>query len=217
MPYRNSHIGEDPLSIDSVQQSLHIQLIKAGTVLVVVLALILLGQRNAAAEEKWFVGLYGGQVTGGTVKEIFDSEADYMNSRFCAFIVGKPFWSYKDFIGMEAEGQIVRHWEFQEHFEFNALLVIRWLLFPWDRYVDTSFAFGEGVSYATEDPEIEVQTHDNVSKFLNYLMFELSFQIPKQSRWSVFARLHHRSGIFGFINGVSGASNAVGAGLRYSF
>jgi hypothetical protein len=205
------------LSVDSVQQLTNVKRVKAGTVFIIVLVLTLLGQRDAVADRKWFVGVYGGQVTDGSINDIADLKADFMDSRFCALIVGNAFWTYKDYFGLEAEGQIVKHWGLQDHLELNALLAIRWLLFPWDRYVDTSFALGEGISYATKDPEIEKESHSNVSQILNYLMFELSFLIPKQSHWSVFVRLHHRSGVFGLINGVSGASNAVGAGLRYVF
>ncbi len=214
---RNNHINEGPLSVNSTRQLFNIQLVKACSVLVVVLALIILGQRTAAADGKWFACLYGGKVTDGGIVDVFTLQADYENSYFGAFAVGKAFWTYKDYIGMEAEGQVVKHWELQDHFEFNALLVIRWLPFPWDDHVDTSFAFGNGISYATEDPEIEEQAHDNVSKTLHYLMLELSFLVPNQAHWNVFIRLHHRSGVFGLYNGVDGASNALGSGVRYTF
>jgi hypothetical protein len=217
MPCRNNHINEDPLSVNSARRLRNIQWIKASSILVVVLVLTPLGQRNAAAEGKWFVCLYGGQVTDGSIGDAFTPQDDYKNSYLGAFVFGKEFWTYKDYIGMEAEGQIVKHWELQDHFEFNALLVIRWLPFPWDDHVDTSFALGNGISYATEDPEIEEQAHDNVSKILHYLMLELSFLLPNQAHWNVFVRLHHRSGVFGLYNGVSGASNALGAGVRYTF
>ena len=216
-PYHNNHINEDPPSINSTGQLLNIQFIKACSILVVVLGLIVLGQRNAAAHGKWFVSLYGAQVTDSDERDIITFKADYKDSYFGAFVVGKEFWTYKDHIGMEAEGQIVKHWELQDHFEFNALLVIRWLPFPWDDYVDTSFALGNGISYATETPEIEEQAHDDVSKSLHYFMLELSFLVPNQARWSVIFRLHHRSGVFGLYNGVWGASNALGAGVRYAF
>jgi hypothetical protein len=210
-------MNEDPLSVNSTRQLFIIQLVKACSVLVVFLALIILGQRNAAADGKWFACLYGGQVTDDGIVDVFTLQADYEHSYLGAFAVGKEFWTYKDYIGMEAEGQIVKHWELQDHFEFNALLVIRWLPFPWDDHVDTSFAFGNGISYATEDPKIEEWAHDSVSKTLHYLMLELSFLVANQAHWNVFIRLHHRSGVFGLYNGVDGASNALGSGVRYTF
>jgi hypothetical protein len=214
---RNDHIYQDFLPVNPTRQLLHFELIKVSYILVVALVFILTGQRDAAADGKWFVCLYGAQITGSDERDILTFEADYENSYLGALAVGKEFWTYKDCIGMEAEGQIVKHWEMQDHFEFNALFVIRWLPFPWDDHIDTSFAVGNGISYATEDPEVEERAHDDVSKTLHYLMLELSFVLPNQARWNVFARLHHRSGVFGLYNGVSGASNALGAGVRYTF
>jgi hypothetical protein len=95
--------------------------------------------------------------------------------------------------------------------------VFRWQPFPWDRYLDTSFAIGEGLSYATDDPEIETEKHDRTSRVLNYLMLELAVAVPQQPRWTLFGRVHHRSGVFGLFDGVTGGSNVVGAGIRYTF
>jgi len=190
---------------------------KVSFILVILLVLIPFGQRNATADGRWFVSLYGGQLTYGTESDVVYLHTDYVDSYIGGFCVGKRLTAYKNYIRIEAEGQIVKHWELQDHFEFNALFVFRWLLFPWNDYLDTSFAIGEGISYATEEPEIEIERLDETSKILNYLMFELAFVVPKQPNWSVFGRLHHRSGLFGTINGVSGGSNAVAAGVRYTF
>ena len=169
------------------------------------------------ADKGWFLSIYGGQVNEDSAKDSLTHNANYVNSYFCAFTAGKKLLNYRGNIDIEAEGQIVKHWELQDHLEFNALFIFRWLPFPWDEYLDTSFAVGEGISYATNDPEIEVENNDETSKILNYLMFELAFIVPKQPNWSLFVRLHHRSGIFGLINGVHGGSNASGIGFRYTF
>ena len=94
---------------------------------------------------------------------------------------------------------------------------LRWLKFPWDDHIDTSFAVCDGVSYATEYPQIEVEKMDNPSKTLNYLMFEFDFRIPDIPKWSAIFRIHHRSGVFGAFNGVDGGSNAIGFGVKYTF
>ena len=65
----------------------------------------------------------------------------------------------------------------QKHMEFNGLIIARWLTFPWDNFVDTNFAVGEGLSLATEVPEIENRNHDDESAILNYLLFELTFPL----------------------------------------
>jgi hypothetical protein len=171
---------------------------------------------QALADDGWMIGLYGGRACYDSLENIF-SDREYADSYISALTVGKGLGRYKHYLALEGEGQVVKHWGDQDHFEFNAMLGLRWLPFPWDRYLDTSFAVGEGLSYATDDPEIEVEKNDHTARLLNYLMFELAVVVPKQPQWTLFARVHHRSGAFGLFDGVSGGSNVVGAGLRYSF
>jgi hypothetical protein len=82
------------------------------------------------------------------------------------------------------------------------------------RYLDTSFAFGGGLSQATEVPVLERRDPDSseASALLHYLMVEAAFRLPG-SPWSMVARLHHRSGIFGLFS--HSGSNLVELGLRY--
>jgi len=172
---------------------------------------------HASQEHEWFVSVYGGEATDNTLYEIIFNDVRFANARFLALVLGKNLTTYKDLIRFEAEGQVVKYWGAQDNFEFNGVLLARWLPFPWDHYLDTSVAVGEGFSYATEDPEVEVENDGKTSKFLNYLAFELDFVIPGAPNFSLFSRVHHRSGIFGLINGVHGGSNALGVGIKYSF
>jgi hypothetical protein len=117
----------------------------------------------------------------------------------------------------ECEAQLAKHWGYQQHWETNVAVVLRWLDFPWDHRLDTSFAIGEGLSYASVKPKIELDKLGHTSNLLNYLMFEWEFQVPRHDQWSVFTRIHHRSGIYGLINNVSGGSNMVTWGIRIRF
>lgn len=55
----------------------------------------------------------------------------------------------------------------QDHWEFNPpILGIRWHEFPWDHYLDTSFAWGIGPSYATEVSPIKLETNDSSDQWL---------------------------------------------------
>lgn len=191
------------------------QSIKICSVWVIVGLVLSLVPGNAGAEDKWFVNLYGAQLSEDALVESFT--ADYVDAYLVALALGKEIWNYKDALCLEAEGQIVKHWGKQEHMEFNALFALRWLRFPWDQVIDTSFAVGEGLSYATEDPVIEAEKMDNPSKLLNYLMFEWALSVPSHPDWHIIIRVHHRSGIYGLFNGVDGGSNAAGAGVRYDF
>ncbi len=183
-----------------------------------VLGLILLlgSHSQALANDTRFVSLYGGRAFYDDLANIL-SDKEYVDSYVAVLAVGKGLADYKHYLRLEGEGQVAKHWGEQDHFEFNALLGLRWLPFPWDRYLDTSFAVGAGLSYATDDPEIEVEKNDRTARLLGYLMFELGVVVPQQPKWTLFARVHHRSGAFGFFDGVSGGSNVVGAGLRYAF
>ena len=102
--------------------------------------------------------------------------------------------------------------------QFNPYFDIRWSHFPWQRYLLTSFAAGEGVSYSSDVPTVEkVNTSTN---FLNYLMFQITVALPKYPQWELFYRIYHRSGVYGLFypwNGHAVGSNAFGFGVRYLF
>jgi hypothetical protein len=184
-----------------------------------VLTVVLFTTNDSAAEDKWFLSVYGGQVSDTAFNEVIRLNTKFEDYYLAAVALGKELWSYQKALTLEAEGQIVQHFKGKEHQEFNAVLILRWLPFPWDDYLDTSIAFGNGISYATRDPEFEInEADDNVtSQTLYYLMLEIVFALPGESRWGVFTRVHHRSSVFGLIDGVFAASNYVCAGLRYSF
>jgi hypothetical protein len=98
-------------------------------------------------------------------------------------------------------------------------VVARWTRFPWDDVLDTSVAFGQGVSFASKVPEVEPRADrdEESRRLLNYLMVEVALAPPGDSRWSAVTRIHHRSGVFGLYGGVNGGSNFVGLGVRYRF
>jgi len=196
---------------------MNIKSIKTIYFLAIVVLFIIFTKGNALADNEWSFSLFGGRATFGSEKDVYTFKADYVDSYIAALVVGKRFWTYKEYIQFEAEAQAAKHWGIQDHFEFNGLVVLRWLPFPWDEYLDTSLAIEEGISYATDFPVIEAEKHDEVSKTLNYLMVELAFKVFDQPQWDIFSRFHHRSGVFGLFNDVSGGSNVVGVGVRVYF
>jgi hypothetical protein len=123
-------------------------------------------------------------------------------------------------IRWELEGQVVKHWEAQDHIELNGLVIARWTSFPWSHVIPTSIALGEGFSYATETPKLEesiLAPEGGTSQYLNYLLMELTLGILPWEGWSVVTRIHHRSGIFGLIDDVEEGSNFITFGLRWQF
>jgi hypothetical protein len=75
----------------------------------------------------------------------------------------------------------------------------RWHPFPWDKYIDTSFAMGAGLSYYSDKSETESETETHSQRLLGYVAFELAFGLPQYPKWDLMLRIHHRSGADGTI------------------
>ena len=116
----------------------------------------------------------------------------------------------------ELEGQIGKWFGDQSNFEFNAAINHRWADLPWDRWIDTSLAVGNGLSLANKVPEVEDELEvGGTTRLLYYLSLEVSFAPPADDRWAITLRIHHRSGVFGLFSGVDGGSNALTLGVRF--
>ncbi|MDH7500088.1 MAG: hypothetical protein QHH30_06835 [candidate division NC10 bacterium] len=140
-----------------------------------------------------------------------------LDAYLTAVAISREFMTRQEKAALEVEGQIVKHFGDQKHLELNGLVIARWRSFPWDDFLQTSLAAGEGLSYATDVPEAEVSLYGKSARLLNYLLLELTLGLPQVKRWSLVARIHHRSGVFGTFNGVFGASNFICFGTRYEF
>jgi hypothetical protein len=102
-------------------------------------------------------------------------------------------------------------------YEFDPYFILRWTYFPWNNYLDMTAAAAEGVSYDTSVPGIEKNSTDQTGHFLNYLMFETTFALPKYPRLQAVLRIHHRSGAYGLYGYGNCGSNVLGLGIRYLF
>jgi len=163
--------------------------------------------------------LFGGVGSGSDLGEVLTFDADFEDSQLIGGALNREMFSFWRHFGFELEGQVIRHVGKQDNWEFNVLYDLRLKTFPWDKYLDTSFAVGQGLSYATSRPQIEVERHpDDNAHFLHYLMFELAFALPEIPDWRLVTRIHHRSGVFGLFNSVNGGgSNFLVLGLRHHF
>ena len=172
-----------------------------------------------AVEEKfkypWFLTLIGGEYSGSQLLEI-PVRLDLKDSWTFGVSVSKQFARWPRFMRWEGELQVVKHFGEQDHWEFIGSVNLRWVVFPWNRYVETTAAFGEGLSWATEIPALEKadSTNSENAQLLNYILLEITVALP-ESPWSLITRIHHRSGVFGLF-GHSG-SNILEAGIRYRF
>jgi hypothetical protein len=171
---------------------------------------------NTVEQYKWYFTLYGGAYTKSELED--DLVFDYHFTDDTYIIVGalaRELWRYEDFISFEVEGQLGKYFGQEHQGQINGLIIVRWLKFPWDQYVDTSFAVGDGLSYNTHTSDVEKDDDEDAGRWLNYLMFEVTLGLPKYPRWDFVYRIHHRSSIRGLIG--AGASNFVTAGFKYAF
>lgn len=174
--------------------------------------------RVTAGNKDWAVSVYNGRLVDGDLWETLIFQAPLMDASFLAAILSKRIYTLWDRIDLEVEGQVVKHTRDQYHWEFNALTATRLHVLPPEYALDFSTAFGVGLSYATKVPSEEVKlTNDSTQKLLCYLMFEFDFAMPKKTNFSLFTRVHHRSGAFRTFGGVIGASNAWALGVKYRF
>jgi hypothetical protein len=184
-------------------------------------AILISAPAFGAPPDEWTATVYAARVSSertwqDVLKDPFGAE--YVDSWLVAAALGRPYASYfrDDALRLEAEAQLAYNFGDQDHWEINAMPVVaRWGRFPWSERVATSVAFGLGLSYATDVPEVEVELESSSHHWLIYWALELTAG-PPTAAWDVTLRLHHRSVAWGLM-GEEGGVNAVGLGLRYRF
>lgn len=106
-------------------------------------------------------------------------------------------------------------------FELNPMIMLRWKYFPWNQFIITSIALGEGISYATNIPTVEMRfinkNWGEPKNLVNFLAIEITFSLPKYQQWELVGRIHHRSVARGHYNAGNASSNALALGVRYHF
>lgn len=167
-----------------------------------------------ASERLYALNLYAGRLTANHWEEFFsfgDGWLDFRNSYLLAATLSRRVGRYGNKISFEVEGQAVKHFKDQDHWEFNGVVAARWEPFWWDDFLDTSLAFGLGPSFATKKPVI-----DSEGQNLVYWMIELALGLPESPQTAFIIRIHHRSNAFGLV-GDEGGSNTLALGLKYRF
>lgn len=130
--------------------------------------------------------------------------------------LGRELVRWKTYLSLEVEALVANHFgvhknpsRTRNYLEYVLMANLRYQTFPWDRYVKTTLAIGDGFSYAEE------KTWDEQQYGLNYLQVEVTFAPPKDDRLAFVYRIHHRSGVFGLVG--DGGANFYTFGLRYRF
>lgn len=180
----------------------------------------------------WNFFAYGGQFTATDLMPIlFRQKTDYKDSYIAVLGASRETDFRIRFFQFESELNVVKHFGEMNHFEGNGLYSARVKnLF----YLPMSFAFGEGLSVASENPRLEnkskgiyyenyqflIQSKGIESRnVLNFIMVEMDYRLPLSFYDSkVFMRIHHRSGVFGLLCPPDPAcgSNFVSYGIKFS-
>jgi hypothetical protein len=184
----------------------------AALVLAPVLALV--PEPSAArSEARNSVAVAFGQMTDNTWQDVlFEAGSVSARDSWMAGIMVSREWPLWDLGYVGIEGQLNWHWGEQSHWEIAAPVYLRSLR-PRQPYIP-ALAYGLGLSYAGDVPEVEVDRRGESQHLLAYWFIELEFASLAALR--PFVRLHHRSDAFGVFEADTG-SNVVALGLRRDF
>lgn len=138
----------------------------------------------------------------GTVNELTGSDIGFIGEHFSIDLETGAAYRFGD----ETMG------------EFWGAIFLRYDGFPWNDTIYTTIAANTGVSYITETSEFERDRSDGqTSQLLHYLAPEITFADPENKDVEFLIKYHHRSGVFGLFDDVTGGSTFVSAGIRVRF
>ena len=174
--------------------------------------------QDSIARYKSFLTVYAGVHAQDHIGDVLEFKPTFEDNAYVGVVaLARQFWHYKKYISFEAEGQIGKHSNADDQWEFVGLIIARWHEFPWNNYVNTSFALGDGISYYTKISNVEKKDEEDAQHALNYLMLELTLGLPQYPKWDLVLRIHHRSSVFGLVGPSGSGSNFVCGGIKYSF
>ncbi len=166
----------------------------------------------------WSLTLYAGRLSTSDSSDIFAADGEFDDAGAVGVALSKVLFTSWKHLVWEAEVQANQHVGGQDHVELDALILARWTSFPWNDVVRTSFAIGDGLSYATKTPKLERAAHgESAANLLNYVIGEITLAPPSNEHVSLSIRYQHRSGMFGTFSGVGEASTIFAFGMKYHF
>lgn len=130
-------------------------------------------------------------------------EFDCLDSDILGVALSRRFvtFSYEDtpFLALEGEIGAAQRFGSQTEQEVWAALYARWLWFPWNDTITTTFAVSTGLNYVTgiSDYELARSGNGEGSRLLHYFSPEITFASPDHPDREIVFRMHHRSGIKG--------------------
>jgi len=157
------------------------------------------------------LSIYGGPSVGGVLENLINFLPPPIEDQgLVVLALQHPLGADSIF---ELETHLGKNLEPQGPWQAALALNLRFRKTPWSKAIPSSFAIGNGLSYATSVPLPEA-TDGSQKRLLWLITLEFTFEVWKKENLSIITRIHHRSGMFG-VFGTSGGSNYVTAGLRW--
>lgn len=184
---------------------------------------------NGACSVSVFSGIYSRDGLGLTVA----TWDDFVNSRWgdggiAAVSASRRLIGFGHLAQIEGELGLAQRFGNQTSQEVWGAFYLRWMAFPWNDYVKTSFAVSTGLNYAFQDDAEEVARLDNggdATKLLHYFSPEVTFALPSRPDRELFFRFHHRSGLANvaptisreLFNNAAAGADYLAVGMRWKF
>ena len=119
-----------------------------GRTLAALMFLALLGQTVAFAGDsfaryggrKYSVFAYVGEYHHRHIHQILTGDTNSGNTYVWSLAATRHLYDFNEDLSLEFEINTAYHTRKQHHWEINSSLNLRWHRFPWDQYVNTSFA-----------------------------------------------------------------------------
>jgi hypothetical protein len=168
----------------------------------VLFALCLFSLGVYAQDDTWKWGVYAGKYYDTEPAGFVNGRADFKEQYLLALTASKPVWTSKDWpIALEWDLMLGQQGGLASITEIAAAPTLRISGFPWQEVLRTDLRLAPlGVSYTSSISPLELGAGGNGSRWLNFLFIELAVSRPKQDRFELFARLHHRCSIYDLIN-----------------
>lgn len=178
--------------------------------------------RNDTPAPRYAATIYSGKSYRNVFTRLFWDPAsiEFEDEYLVALALSARIFSITNHLSVEVEANVAHRFGNADIWEFSLPVFLRWDDFPWNDSLYTTFGLALiGPSIVTEisDSERRKAHADKGSHFLNTFIPEITLSPPDDRNFAFIARVHHRSGIFGLINGVSGGSSYVSLGVRYRF
>jgi hypothetical protein len=165
-------------------------------------------------------GMYFGELYEKTYLYVIShpESLDLSSSYIAAYNIDYRLYAWTSIpLQFEGEFDVAKHFGQAHQYEVDLAPFLRWRSFPWNKYLYTNARVSVlGSSYTTGVSAWEKQNsgNDKGSNFLQFGSLELTFAADEHSPGEFFVRVHHRSGVYGLINGVTGGSSYLSVGYR---